>query len=356
MSNKAQWDNDTPTDPYAGQYPPPPPLPGERQSFERQSHERQSYDSAPHEPFYLIEPINGSSSSRNQSHDNRSSSLPASLHSRYSYPDQSRISDSINRQANNVHTGHYYEYEDHEQRVPGEYYDPEAMNLKEYLEAEREEKLRKQHQKRYSTSSSARISNSSDPQVIEQIVHQHPPPQPEPYYNNGVPPFFHPNEEPYPPNMASPVPMPPPMMMSPNQSFNQPNFMVPPTLPFAYPHHQNSSNSQISNPPFGIPNAPLPPPFDEKYNNARGCCGNISFCGWFRTLILCIIFFAGIGLVIASKVLSDQCQSCSDDTCRSSTTCTDVFHAGFLYGGIVIAGLSVLVIVWRILKWLCAGR
>ncbi|CEG66059.1 hypothetical protein RMATCC62417_02709 [Rhizopus microsporus] len=90
------------------------------------------------------------------------------------------------------------------------------------------------------------------------------------------------------------------------------------------------------------------------YNPAMTCCS----CFWFLISVAFIV--GGIALIIASKVVSDRCNSqCgqlieqAQEACGS--ICSKVVHDAMLYGGIVVAGLAGIAAIWRIVMWTCAG-
>ncbi|KAI8069024.1 uncharacterized protein B0P05DRAFT_589343 [Gilbertella persicaria] len=260
-------------DPYAGQYPPPPPLPAEDLAVHEQLYRRQS------EPFYLID----------QSHPRDDDYHPSSGHtvtaSRHSMPEI---------------RGHYYEEQEQE--------DPDAMDLRDYLYAERQEKLRNQQ-------------TVSRPEVYSDNV----------YYET-----------------ISPTMVSPPILF-------EPSFVSPPLF------QQGSHPSMV--PPVLLPPPPPPPPpmmmmaNTEKYSQRHTCCccggggSGVSCFACIWTLFLIVIFLAGIALIVLSIMMGHQCNS--EFAAQHVILCRQEFHDGTLYGGIVIAGLTALIIVWRLLKWLC---
>ncbi|ORE10346.1 hypothetical protein BCV72DRAFT_238870 [Rhizopus microsporus var. microsporus] len=272
------------SDPYAGQYPPPPPLSQEDLSIEHNRH---------HEPFYLIDP---------SSHH----SIPTTDHER-----RSSHHDTIHSH----HTG-------------GDYDDPDAVELREYLYAERQEKLRKRQQEQLQ-----KEQQEQEEQEIEPVTHQQDMPSP---ILPSHPPMFYSNAPAH--SLSSPI------LLPPHRIFNQ---HLPPA-PFP--------QSGLIPSPFGIsPFHPPPPPpplmpimgDQEKYNYVRndGCCCGVSFCSCFWTLLLFILFLAGIALIIiATRYVSDMCNN-------ESILCGKTMYNGFLYGGIAVAGLAGLIVLWRIVRW-----
>lgn len=427
------------SDPYAGQYPPPPPLPkedmtvednrnrhehrpsydsGEQQHHEEQRYNEQQYGQPQHyqdqgysqhhseeqgyrqphsieqrygnqqeepqpyfdnggqyeqqqyddqqqsQPFYVV-----SGASVDQSHHNSLASSRYSGNNRQqSFHEDSNSAAHISTHSSH-HTipepgrGHYYETSIHNTATTdegGDYYDPEAVNLREYLYAERQAKLRRQEELQEQLNLEQRQQQLNLEQHQQQYAemdnrHNHPLPRPEPlYYNNSgsTNPSFQ-NEE----QMMYPSPMlmrpPPPMFNSPSNPMFSPrpqSFLPPPPFPPPPPMMQNQS----SNPSMLRPPQPMMMP--EKYPNHRNsCCFGVSFCAFFWTLILLVFLFGGVALIVASKIIGDKCSA--DESYKSSnpTLCKQIFHDGFMYGGIVVAGLSLLIVLWRIVRWIWGG-
>jgi hypothetical protein len=106
-----------------------------------------------------------------------------------------------------------------------------------------------------------------------------------------------------------------------------------------------------------------PKPYEkERKGGCDCCCYNpaITCCSFFCLLISIAFCCAGIALIIASKVVSDKCNNeCANviDQAQSAcgTICSKVLHDGMFYGGIVVAGLSAIAIIWKLIMWTCAG-
>ena len=64
---------------------------------------------------------------------------------------------------------------------------------------------------------------------------------------------------------------------------------------------------------------------------------------------------AGIALIIAAKVIGDKCTASNDYAESNRALCTQILHDGFLYGGIAVAGLSAIIVIWRVIKWSCGN-
>jgi hypothetical protein len=101
---------------------------------------------------------------------------------------------------------------------------------------------------------------------------------------------------------------------------------------------------------------------EEKKSGCNCCCYNpaITCCSFFCLLISVAFFAAGVAMMIASKVVTDKCNNeCANviDQAQNAcgTICSKVLHDGMLYGGAVVAGLAGIAIVWKIIMWTCAG-
>ncbi|KAI7906591.1 uncharacterized protein BX663DRAFT_497026 [Cokeromyces recurvatus] len=118
---------------------------------------------------------------------------------------------------------------------------------------------------------------------------------------------------------------------------------------------------------------PAPPPENEvesyRYRPSAGytdsnhkrdcccCCYNpaITCYSFFGLLLSCAFLAAGIALMIASKVITNKCNNSCTDTSVCGTVCNKVLHDGLFYGGIVVAGLAAIAVLWKLIMWTCAG-
>jgi hypothetical protein len=120
---------------------------------------------------------------------------------------------------------------------------------------------------------------------------------------------------------------------------------------------------------------PTPPPMNEAdsykprpvYNdkNNRDCCTvcccynpAMTCCSCFCMLFSLAFVAAGIALMVASKIMEEKCSYQCDGLipqAQCGTICSTVLHDGMFYGGIVVAGLAALSVVWKIIRWTCAG-
>ncbi|GAA5801902.1 hypothetical protein HPULCUR_007360 [Helicostylum pulchrum] len=406
-------------DPYAGQYPLPRPLPNQEVPVDENlqqpfyvldQSQRQS------EPFQhtITRDVETSHSSRHSfhpsessSHNKQSSFHDASSH-RQSLPDENkslsaRISTGSNHENNIIRQAAATD--------DGYYDDPEAVNLRDYLYAERQNKLRKQEQEHYPDKYSQqperygqqpdlynqrpdRYSQQPEPymsqpdrysQQLQRYNSQQPEPympQPDPYmqqqperYNSQQPDPFRTDQLAYGPmdtqdDLYRHHHRPEPMYYGNAQPFRKseelyPSPMQPPM--FNLPHQRNSAlfspppppHTNFAPAPFGMmPNqssnpSMIRPPSMAMNNDMRRqgyCCFGISFCSAISMMILTLFLFAGLGLIVATKILGDKCMVEAYKE-SNSTVCGKMLHDGFLYGGIVVAGLSGLVLVWKLVRW-----
>lgn len=106
-----------------------------------------------------------------------------------------------------------------------------------------------------------------------------------------------------------------------------------------------------------------PKPYKENEKSGCNCCcynPAITCCSFFCLLISVAFLAAGVAMMIASKVVTDKCNNkCADiiDQAQNAcgTICSKVLHDGMLYGGIVVAALAAIAIIWKIIMWTCAG-
>jgi hypothetical protein len=104
-------------------------------------------------------------------------------------------------------------------------------------------------------------------------------------------------------------------------------------------------------------------PYEPKQKSSCNCCcynPAITCCSFFMLLISIAFCAAGIALIIASKVISSNCSSKCNGISDSvenacNTICNTVLQNGLFYGGIVVAGLAGIAIIWKLIMWTCAG-
>ncbi|KAG2237830.1 hypothetical protein BDF21DRAFT_408264 [Thamnidium elegans] len=404
-------------DPYAGQYPLPRPLPNQEVSVDENLQQpfyvldRSQRQSEPSQHTTRAQDVEPPYSSRHSfhpsessSHNKQSSFHDASSH-RQSLPDESKsssahISTGSNHTIPEYSRGHYYENNMQQTAATddGYYDDPEAVNLRDYLYAERQKKLRKQEQEHYPDRYSQqpdlynqrpdRYSQQPEPYIPQPDPYNQQPepyiPQPDPYiqqqperYNNQQPDPFRVDQLAYGPMDTQDDPYrhhhrPEPMYYGNAQPFRKseelyPSPMQPPM--FNQSHQRNSAlfspppppHTNFVPAPFGmIPNQssnpsmmrPQPPPMGINNDMRRQgfCCFGISFCSAVSMTILTLLLFAGVGLIVATKILGDKCMV-DEYKERNQIVCGEMLHNGFLYGGIVVAGLSGLVLIWKLVRW-----
>ncbi|CAO3689256.1 unnamed protein product [Rhizopus stolonifer] len=90
------------------------------------------------------------------------------------------------------------------------------------------------------------------------------------------------------------------------------------------------------------------------YNPALTCCS----C--FFMLVNIAFLAGGIAMMIASKVVTDKCNNeCGEvyETAQEACgkLCSKVVHDVMLYGGAVVTGLAGIAVIWRAVMWTCAG-
>lgn len=102
-------------------------------------------------------------------------------------------------------------------------------------------------------------------------------------------------------------------------------------------------------------------PYEEK-KSPMCCCYNpaITCCSFFCLLISVAFLAAGVAMMIASKVVTDKCNNqCSNVIDQAQNACdklcSKVLHDGMLYGGVVVAALAGIAILWKLIMWTCAG-
>ncbi|KAL0088461.1 hypothetical protein F4703DRAFT_1846266 [Phycomyces blakesleeanus] len=110
---------------------------------------------------------------------------------------------------------------------------------------------------------------------------------------------------------------------------------------------------------------PRPYSDDRRSSSCNCCCYNpaLTCCSCFCMLIAIAFCAGGIAMVVSAKVISDQCSTKCTDLAESipgnsdpcPTLCGKVAHDALFYGGIVVAGLAGLSIIWRAVMWTCAG-
>lgn len=106
----------------------------------------------------------------------------------------------------------------------------------------------------------------------------------------------------------------------------------------------------------------------EPRRGASCCCYNpaLTCCSVFWMLVSIAFLAGGIALMVASKIVTDKCNNeCNggNDTSdggfslpdNCTILCSNVLHDGLLYGGAVVTGLAGIAIIWKLFMWCCAG-
>ncbi|CAO3622663.1 unnamed protein product [Cunninghamella blakesleeana] len=106
---------------------------------------------------------------------------------------------------------------------------------------------------------------------------------------------------------------------------------------------------------------------DRRGGGCNCCCYNpaMTCCSCFCMLISIGFLAAGIALIIASKVIGENCNNkCGEavdkvsaytDANPCDSICNKVVHDGMFYGGIAVAALAGISVVWRLFMWMCAA-
>ncbi|KAI7905504.1 uncharacterized protein BX663DRAFT_284891 [Cokeromyces recurvatus] len=399
------------SDPYTGQYPAPTPLPTENRSF-KENHSQ----SLPREPFYLID--------KSLSNQQNRPSFSSSSHKGHSFYDNEEgnhkvvhtdnpsatASSSRNHSFRDPSCQEEIDCHDFKTRKgyitnnTSDYYDPDAIHLREYLYAEREEKLRReqeleeilierQKQQSYNKRNSIATPNDNNTTHQKQQYHYLRQEEKEPFYNdsnyqvynNDRIALYHSTAS-SPPATAliAPPPPPPPSFLPPLSILLNPNLNTQPppsasslfnTSPFAlsspfrplqHPPTQQGSHSSFFH--TIMPTLPPLPPgilMDNKYatnsswRRKRGegcCCFGITFCSCLWTIILLVILLGGIALIIISQIMENFKCTVLEYKDANPILCKQIFYDGFLYGGIAIAGSATIILIWRIIRWSCGNK
>lgn len=106
----------------------------------------------------------------------------------------------------------------------------------------------------------------------------------------------------------------------------------------------------------------------EPRRGASCCCYNpaLTCCSVFWMLVSIAFLAGGIALMVASKIVTDKCNNeCGggNDTSDGGISlpdnctilCSNVLHDGLLYGGAVVTGLAGIAVIWKLFMWCCAG-
>ncbi|KAI9480512.1 MAG: hypothetical protein EXX96DRAFT_563070 [Benjaminiella poitrasii] len=183
----------------------------------------------------------------------------------------------------------------------------------------------------------------------------------EEYLKHDTHPHYHSNQAP-----------PPPPLQPLQQQYhnNSSSYTTKLTDEFETEQLEEEKTPMVHAKPYRIAK-PAPPPENEEesyryrptYDDTRHsggcncCCYNpaITCCSFFWLLVSCAFLAAGIALIIASKVITAKCNNTCTDLSACGTICDKVVHDGMFYGGIVVAGLAAIAVLWKLIMWTCAG-
>lgn len=184
------------------------------------------------------------------------------------------------------------------------------------------------------------------------------------------------------PDMSSshtPMVQPPPLLQQPSSQKT-----IRPEDPDSYQpaqqnqdryHNNNNNNNKYTAGPMVAPEdeaeAYRPKYYDRDDRRGSGCnccCYNpaMTCCSCFCFLISLAFLAGGIALIIAAKVIGDKCNAqCGDVVDKAAAIgvsaqpcdaiCGKVVHDGMFYGGIAIAGLAAIAAIWKVFMWMCAA-
>ncbi|KAI8640235.1 hypothetical protein BD408DRAFT_420151 [Parasitella parasitica] len=315
-------------DPFAGQYPPPPPL---------------QDPVAEHPPT-----TSPAAFSPEPSYPEYSTPLPQPPIMAQTQPETYTPLPPPPPVVNNYYQPQMYGHTlDEERQVQGinDYHDPHGQSLDEYLRQEREEYLRHSHQP---TPYHNESSSSPGATAASDVITSRP---------NQVIPLNSFAKEDYEEAEKTPMVQKPILSKKEQKKLEK---------------KQKQQQQQLQYEPYMAKPTIAPekeadsyryrPPQEQRRRGCNCCCYNpaITCCSFFCLLISCAFVAAGIAMIIASKVVSDKCSNqCSSiteaaqDAC--GTLCNTVLHNGLFYGGIVVAGLAGIAVVWKLIMWTCAG-
>lgn len=296
--------NNSHPDPFAGQYPPPPPLQSpvtEEPVFTAPVYSTPAYHTPP--------PVQQTYSA--PQHTYTPPQPYAAPQQAYTPPAQETY---VPPPTNYYQAQNYYHNADEERHVGMNEYHNEQSSLDDYLRQEREEYMKHEPKK-------------EETKTI-------------PFYKEEV------MEEPE----KTPMVQKPPMSRKERkrlekQKLEYQPYVVKPTLA-----PENEAETYKLR------------PYEQEKKSPCCCCYNpaITCCSFFCLLISVAFLAAGVAMMIASKVVTDKCNNqCANiiDQAQNAcgTICSKVLHDGMLYGGIVVAALAAIAIVWKLIMWTCAG-
>ncbi|KAI9281227.1 hypothetical protein BC943DRAFT_135232 [Umbelopsis sp. AD052] len=234
------------------------------------------------------------------------------------------------------------------------YYDPHAIPLDEWKQSEREASIANQGQPTPEGNMIEMADASNRRPTYQQNVVP-PQPQPEPQYleagypSVAPPSYLRPDRDGYlPGSRGRPQPKPQPRPVAPSA----PNPYYSPARPPPRPPAPQ---------PYVMPPPPPPPqPYKPPRQQSSGCCcycPALTCCSCFCMLISLAFVAAGIAMIVYAKVAVQSCPTC-DSTHFTSVcnACNTVLYDGLFYGGIAVASLAGIGVVWRLFMWICSAR
>lgn len=351
------------TDPFAGQYPPPRQPSGLNQ--------------APHavDPVYPAYsaneyPVNGNFPMPQQyqkpgamNDDQATVHTANSAHTRSSAPSMTN-SNSYTRQ-NSSHDGHDTSNlmagavgvaagaglvgALHNKSPDKGYYDPHAIPLTEWQQAERTSNIPPQENEFRNNAMSPDMADPSNGrEAYMQDIRQQPQPEPlyaEAGYPTVAPPsYLRPDRDGYLPGARGRTPK------------QRPAGAVVPQTPVQNQHYPPPPPVQPYQPQLMPPPQAYKPPRDSR----GGCCycPALTCCSFFCMLISVGFLAAGIAMIVYAKVASESCPPCNSKSALSGicNACNSVLYDGLFYGGIAVAALAGIGIIWRLFMWCCSAR
>ena len=245
---------------------------------------------------------------------------------------------------------------EHEPKEKG-YYDPHAIPLDEWKQSEREASFANQGQAT-AGGNMIEMADSSNRRPSNQHNAMPQQPQPEPQYleagypSVAPPSYLRPDRDGYLPGSRG---RPQPKL--------QPRPVAQSSLPVATP----TPNQYYRAPPPPMPQPyvmPPPPPPPQAYKPPRqqssGCCcycPALTCCSCFCMLISLGFVAAGIAMIVYAKVAVQSCPACDSSNFTSiCNACNTVLYDGLFYGGIAVAALAGIGVVWRLFMWICSAR
>lgn len=236
------------------------------------------------------------------------------------------------------------------------YYDPHAIPLNEWQQSERQTNLA-DNSYPGNDANMIEMADTSNRRGSQNLV-----PQPEPQYIEAgyptvaPPSYLRPDRDGYlPGSRGRPQPK------------HKPQPMVPVVPPFTSPTPMPNQYYPPPPPP-PPPRQPvqpyaMPPPqaYKPRREPSPVCCcycPAMTCCSCFCMLISLGFVAAGIAMIVYAKVASQSCPACDHSSSLAGIcdACNTVLYDGLFYGGIAVAALAGIGVVWRLFMWMCSAR